>query len=262
MSLADDQSLMWRAITWPTGVADFLACADEPTRTAFERAFADTPGFDRVARVGVYADAYFWRLHGVLADHFGLVAWLLGPARFQNLVTDYVLACPSIDPDIRRYGERFPEFVARRCDIAGLGDVAAIEWAMVRALDAPDERCTTRDELQAVPMDQWPALVLRTVATAHVHACALPFAPLWRAHATEPSPVTPPPTLEPAVDVLVWRAGLDVCWRELAPAEARAIEALIGGIRFDALCERVGRAEPVVAWLQRWLDDGLIAHPP
>ena len=258
MSLADDQALLWRAITWPTGVADFLARTDDHTRAAFARAFAETPAFDRIARVGVYAEAYFWRLHGVLTDHFGLVAWLCGPARFHNLVTDYVLACPSIYPDIRRYGERFPGFVATHPDTAGFADVAAIEWAMVRALDAPDEPCASIEDLQTVPLPDWPALELRAVATARVHACALPFTALWQAHARAPAPTEPPRPLAHPVDVLVWRAGFDVLHREIAADEAQAIAALVGGIRFDALCEVVGSADMVVAWLQRWLADGLV----
>jgi hypothetical protein len=259
MSLADDQALMGRAIRWPTGVADFLAKADANTRAAFTRAFAETPALDRVARVGVYAEAYFWRLHGVLLDHFGLVAWLLGTARFHNLVTDYVLACPSIDPDIRRYGERFPAFVATHADAGGFADVAAIEWAMVRALDAPDEPSATVDDLRAVPLEDWPALELCAVATARVRACALPFTACWQAHANAPAPAVPPATIDPPTHVLVWRAGLDVLHRELEPDEARAIAALITGIRFDALCEAIGSADTVVAWLQRWLADDLVA---
>jgi hypothetical protein len=249
---------MWRAITWPTGVADFLAHADEQTRIAFARELADTPAFDRVARVGVYAEAYFWRLFGVLLDHFGLLAWMVGRARFHNLVTDYVLACPSIEPDIRRYGERFPGFVAQHAAPA-LGDAAAIEWAMVRALDAPDEACARADDLQDVPLSDWPALELRAVATATVHRCALPFSVLWRAHEREPSPADPPTAQEPTIDVLVWRAGLDVMHRELEPDEAKAVRALVGGVRFGVLCDEVGDPQIVARWLQRWLADGLVA---
>lgn len=259
MALRDDQELLWRAMTWPTGVADFLAHADEATRRGFAATFADTPEFDRIARVDVYAQAYFWRLFGVLADHFGMVAWLCGRERFHDLVTDYVLACPSVDPDIRRYGERFPGFVATHAEgarVPGLADAAAIEWAMVRALDAPDEPVATADDLRAVAIEHWPALELRAIDTASVHACALPFAALWRAHRREePVPVEPTPA---PLDVLVWRQGLDVLHRSLPPAEAAAVRALQDGIRFAELCDRVGDAPTVVAWLQRWLADGLV----
>jgi len=247
VALHDQQALLWRAMTWPTGVADFLAHADPETRAAFAATFAETPGFDRIARIGVYAEAYFWRLFGVLADHFGLVAWLCGPARFHNLVTDYVLACPSVDADIRRYGKRLPGFVATHAEgerIPALADAAAIEWAMVRALDAPDEPVATADDLRAVPIDRWPALVLQTVATARVHACALPFTTLWPAFRRGDAAPDPPDTGAP-IDVLVWRQGLEVLHRSLPADEAAAVVAMGDGMRF------VGR--------QRWLADGLVA---
>jgi hypothetical protein len=259
MSLADDQALMWRAIRWPTGVADFLAQADEATRTWFARAFTETDAFDRVARVGVYAEAYYWRLHGVLADHFGLVAWLLGPSRFRNVVTDYVLACPSIDPDIRRYGARFPGFLATHALSAGVADVAAIEWSMVQALDAPDERVLTVDDLRPVPLDAFGAIGLRAVATARLHACALPFSALWSMHGSTPSPTTPPDIRDPAVDVLVWRAGLDPMHRELDADEAAALALVLPGTTFGALCDRTGAPSTVATWLHRWLADELLA---
>ncbi len=261
MSLSDDQALLMRAITWPTGVAEFLAQADAPTRAWFERAFAETPAFDRVARVNVYAEAYFWRLHGVLADHFGLVAWLLGADRFRNVVTDYVLACPSVDPDIRRYGARFPTFLATHAEgarIVGLAEAAAIEWSMVMALDAPDERVATRDDLRALPLDAWPSLRLRAVATARVHACPLPFTRLWLEHASQPSPASPPTPISPAIDVLVWRVDLEPVHRELDRAEASALALVLAGTTFEALCDRIGDPPTVVAWLQRWLDDALL----
>lgn len=262
MSVADDEALFVRAIAWPTGVADFLVQCDDATRAAFERAFVSTPGFDRVARVGVYAEAYYWRLHGVLLDHFGLVAWLLGAARFRNVVTDYVLRCPSVDPDVRRYGGRFAAFLGAHAEgarVPGLAEVAAIEWAMVTALDAPDERVSTADELRAVPMDAWPGLRLRAVATARVLACALPFASLWAEHFDAPGPSVLPDVR--ACDVLVWRRGLDVVHRELDASEARALSLVIAGCSFGELCDRVGEAPVVVGWLQRWLADELLAAP-
>ena len=110
MSLRETQELFWRAITHPTGVTDFLESADETTRRAFEAIFAETPEFSRRERVDVYADGYFHRLHGVLADQFEVGRHLLGADRFNDLVTDYLLAHPSDDPDIRRIGARFPAF--------------------------------------------------------------------------------------------------------------------------------------------------------
>lgn len=257
------QALFWRAITHPTGIADFLRAADEPTRQAFAAAFAGTPGFDATARMEVYADAYFWRLHDVLFDHFGLVAQLLGRDRFRNLATDYVLACPSVDPDIRRFGARLPRFLAGHAEcqrVPGLDTIAAVEWAMVRALDARHGSApTTRAALAAVPLPQWPQLQLRLVDSAALVVTTLPFAALWHsfdrdAIAATPLPVPPP---GPPSAIAVWRERSSVVHRSLGDDEAAALGRVAQGCSFEALCEDHS-PEAVVAWMQRWLDDALL----
>lgn len=259
-TLAETQALFWRAITWPTGVADFLRKSDDATRAAFAATFADSETFAREARVDVYADAYFHRLLGVLGDHFGLVAWLLGPARWNDLVTDYVWQQPSVDPDVRRYGERFAAFVANHREearVPGLAELAAIEWAMVRALDVPQSPALRAATLHALPPERWSELRLVAVQSAAVLPSRLAFTELWRRHGTEPSPVEPPLPGDPHA-VLVWRHGLDVMHRPVDPSEAAALAQLVTGAAFAELC--VDRDPPtLVAWLSRWLQDELLA---
>lgn len=260
-TLAEQQALFWRAITWPTGVADFLRHADEATRAAFAETFDETAAFDRSARVGVYADAYFFRLLGVLRDHFGLVAWLCGAARFNDLVTDYVLQQPSIDPDVRRYGERFPAFVAEHAEarrIVGLAEIAAIEWAMVHALDCVQSPALAASTVRALPPERWALLPLHAVQSAALVTTRLPFADLWRRHPHEPSPSDAPALVDPHA-VLVWRHGLDVMHRVPTPAEATALARVIAGTRFVELCSDHD-APTLVQWLQRWMGDELLAE--
>lgn len=256
------QALMWRAITWPTGVADFLAHADDDTRAAFARTFAETAAFDRGARVGVYAEAYFWRLHGVLTDHFGIVAWLLGPARFHNLVTDYVLACPPVDPDIRRYGERLPGFVASHAvtqSIPDLAEIAALDWAMVCALDRPQADPLALADLAQVPLPEWPELRLRTVQSACVLPLHRALAPMLVALASGQAPPADPPGR--ARMAIVWRAGFDVRARVADDDEAEALARLIEGARFVELCEAPGLdATTVAGWVARWVGEGVLAR--
>jgi len=64
---------------------------------------------------------------------------------------------------------------------------------------------------------------------------------------------------------LVFRREHGVFFRALEPVEALASALLADGARFDALCERLGAqgAEPaaILAWLERWIEDGLIRRP-
>src|SRR5690606_17291571 len=57
-ALAETQALMWRAISFPTGVADMLAAASSTVRDRYAAMFAETPGFTRVERLSVYANDY------------------------------------------------------------------------------------------------------------------------------------------------------------------------------------------------------------
>ena len=254
------QGLFHRAIVHPTGIDAFLRQADANTRLAFEAAFDDTSTFDRRARLTVYADAYFWRLHGVLTDHFGLVAWLLGPARFRNLVTDYVLHCPSTDPDIRRFGAKFAAFIATHTEHTRIGDLAslaAIEWAMVRALDIPQPTVLRSDRLATLPPAEWPQMRLQAVPSAFIGGCRHDFAALWAAHGAARSPdFIPTPTA--TGHVLVWRQGHDVLHRSVDAREAAALSQVCGGVEFATLCEDLD-ATIAVGWLSRWLADGVLA---
>lgn len=259
------QALFSRAITHPTGIADFLAESDDATRELFAATLAQTLEFDRLGRMSVYADAYFWRLHDVLGDHFEHVAWLLGRDRFRNVATDYVLRCPSEDPDIRRFGARFPGFLAthaeaRRC--AGLAEIAAAEWAMVRALDLAQPPAMTEADLAAVPIDAWPAMVLVPVPSAWIGPVPADFDALWQRRAKdEPAPEVV--DLPVDAEVLVWRndvGGFAVTHRMLARDEATAWRSVAASAPFAALFEIAADPMTAVQWLRGWIASGSIAR--
>jgi hypothetical protein len=266
-SLAALQDLFWRAITFPTGVADMLENADEDTREAFGAAFVETPGFSKIERMEVYANDYYWRLAGVLEEHFPMVAWMLGHVDFHNLVTDYVLVCPSRDPDLREFSRGFPSFLAEHEEGLAqpeLVEVARVELDRVRVLTLPDERPLTIEALEAVALDEWPELRFQASASVRLHALRRAFTPMYGlcregwslADARQRYPARPS-------HVLVWRRSLSTVHRDLEVAEARALAALIVGRSFTEICAtaaRDGGATPaeVASWLRRWVDDGLI----
>lgn len=258
------QDLFGRAITHPTGVADFLAAADDATRAAFAASVDETAAFDRAARMSVYADAYFWRLHDVLADHFDHVAWLLGRDRFRNLATDYVLQHPSRDPDVRRFGARLPDFLATHVEATrcrGIAEIAAVEWAMVRALDVPQAPATSLASLAGVAVDAWPTMVLVPVASAWIGPAPRDFDALWRARAEGgATPLRPDAAID--ASVLVWRCDRDdfaIQHRTLSDREATAWRAVIGGEPFAAWCEHAEDPSIAVQWLRAWISAGAIA---
>jgi len=268
VNLAQTQALMWRAIRWPTGVEGFLAQADVDTRRAFAQTFAQSPSFGRVARVQVYAEAYFWRLYEVALDQYPVTAWLAGGVPFHDLVTDFVLAHPSGTPDIRRFAASLPPMLrthALATQHPGLADVAAVDWAISDAVDGADEPRLRAEALQAIDPHDWPATRLRLTATAALVECALPYGALrkaWAADDDVPAYESAPATM------LVWRqADHGVYQRTLGAPEARALRALQQGFTFAQACDAAAghdatdaSAADVAGWLRRWLEDGLLAR--
>lgn len=263
-----EQALWWRAITWPTGIDDFLAKADPATREAFAATFVGDGALDARRRMTVYAESYFWRLAEVLREQYRGLAWLLGAARFHDFVTDFVWQQPSRSPDVRRYGAGLPDFLATHPLEAaheGLAELSRVERAIVEAIDVPDEPLVGRAELAAVPVEHWPALRLTTAAHVRVlttrRSYPRTFA-AWRAE--DPSPPSVPPLPEDGpFHVLVWRKDLEVFHRGLEPAAAAALRAAGKGETFEAMCAAALCVAPeldpgtIVGWLARWLDDGL-----
>lgn len=268
MSLAEIQQLFWRAITWPTGIDDFLAQTDASTREAFERTFAGTKGFEARERMQVYAEAYFWRLFEVLREQFERTAWLCGPDPFHDLVTDYLLAQPSTEPDISLIGRSFPAFVESHPQERrrpGLSDVARLEWQIFETIDREDEPALAAPSLASVPLERWPQLRFIVRSTTHLVPCRLPFSALAAAHERGEPPPSAHQTPSESAAVLVWREGFGVLHRTPSPAEARALASLVNGRSFAEICDaaagvRANEATPqdVVRWLHRWLRAGLV----
>lgn len=266
--LQREQVLWWRAITWPTGIDDFLANADAATREAFAATFVGDAALDARRRMTVYAESYFWRLAEVLREQYRVLAWLLGAARFHDFVTDFVWQRPSRSPDVRRFGAGLPEFLASHpleAAHGGLAELARVERAIVEAIDVPDEPRVGRAELAAVPVERWPALLLTTAAHVRVLTTRRSYPRAFAAwRAAEPSPTDVPALPEDGpFAVLVWRRELEVYHHAIEPTAAAALGAARDGGTFEAMCEAALAVDPgldprtIVGWLARWLDDGL-----
>lgn len=266
MDLAELQELFVRALSWPTGVADFLAHADAETVVAFHDAFAETPEFSRVDRVDIYAESYFWRLFETLKAQFSVTAWLAGEAGFRNLVTDYVLARPSRDPDLRRFGASFPGFLSAHPIVQAhpyLPYSSEVELTMMHLLDAADITPLALEAVAAIPAPRWPELRFVPAPTLSLMASPWRFSP-WSEACRRGRQASEAP-LEAAahnVHTLVWRERMHVMHRSVSPAEAEALATMIAGGTFDEVCAAAdasgAKGEAVAAWLRRWIEAELL----
>jgi hypothetical protein len=290
------ESLFWALITAPEGVRPGL---DDLVRRGVA-APGDLDGMidggekmTPADRLDVYANMYFFRLLDCLKEDFPKLLEALGPGRFHNLMTDYLLARPSAHPSLRYVGARLPDFLAehalgRECPV--LADLARLEWARADLFDAADAVPLTREHLASLPQDEAGDIHLKLVPALALLTLEHDAPRVWHAmndrsksraardeeHPGDAGPTclhegeadAPPlPESSPRrTRVRVWRQVFAVFHRPIGDDEAASLEAIRAGDSLGRIAQRLsaGRTERqatdlVGGLLQSWIDDGLLS---
>jgi hypothetical protein len=298
--LAGTQTLFWALITAPEGVRpglDELVRSGDADPGDLDAMIEGSAALSPADRLDIYANMYFFRLLDCLKEDFPKLLEAVGEARFHNLATDYILACPSEHPSLRFVGARLPGFLAghalgRECP--ALVDLARLEWTRADLFDTVDAAPLTRAHLAALPQDEAGDVRLRPVPAFALVSLDHDAPRLWRemkeraearresehtaslAHeqaaacAHEQAAAAPPlPSLRPRrTHVRVWRQGFTVYHRAIDEDEAASLRALQQGDPLGVIAQRLsaGRAADQATALfgrmfQSWIDDGLLAAP-
>lgn len=92
-------------------------------------------------RLSVYRNTFASNLANALRLSFPAVHRLVGAEFFEGAAQIFAHECPPHSAYLDEYGSEFPDFLARfapAASLAYLADVARLEWAVNRALHAPD----------------------------------------------------------------------------------------------------------------------------
>ena len=272
LDLAHTERLLSELIRAPSGVEEALR---QDGGGALEAQLHATVSGDdeRPAelRLGVYANAYFYRLLDCLREDYGALAAALGEGYFHDAMALYLLACPSRHPSIRYAGDRVSGFLrdhpsaqVLRKRFPWAADLAALEWALQSAFDARDAEPLTAQDVAGTPPEQWAGIVLLADPSLQLLELEWPLVALRRAfEREEPLAVE---SLDPAREtVLVWRLREQPAYRRLDPDEAAALGRVAAGTRFGEVCELAARfvgpdeaPGRAAQWLSRWVQDGCL----
>jgi hypothetical protein len=269
------QRRIWRWLTAPSGVRAALAEEGDPDGASLAAVVRGDARCSALARLEIYANAYFQRVHDALAEDHAALAAALGAGWFHDLVTAYLLAHPPAHPSLRFAGSELARFLdagvgaapfRRRFPFAA--DLARLEWALSFAFDAADAEPLRREDLAAIPLAEWEHLVLALHPSLQTLRLAWPVAALREAFDAHGAARVRAPASPEACAVVVWRRGERVFFRTAEPLELELLEAARAGARFGALCaaaarEVGGATAPARAasWLAAWVGAGLLARP-
>ncbi len=217
----------------------------------------------------VYDNAYTLRLLEVLAEDFPALHSLLGDQKFEQALRAYLAAHPSHHPSIRWLGRHLAAWLARTepwSDHLEIADMAAFEWALGLAFDAPDAPVLESETLAGLAADEWPAMTLAFHPAFGTVDLLWDVAPFQQIVARGDTPDCAPSQLERPSTWAVWRDpdSLTVFYRRLEEDDSRALGAAREGATFADLCallaETTGEQAAAYAagMLKGWIDSGWI----
>lgn len=259
--MADNKSdllqLQQNLMAWLTGTSDDIR--DQVVGT-------EKVGID--IRLGIYGNAYTMRLIEAMMEAFPAVHTLLGDDGFMEMAKEYVRNNPSQHFSIRWFGHQLSSFLAQQSpwkETLVLSEMAAFEWRLRDAFDAPDFTPVTMEEIQLIPPENWASMQFKLNPTLQRLELHWNVTELWQAIDEEQEPF-PPEQFEIPVSWEIWRkSDLRTYYRSLDVDEAWALDAAKEGASFAEICgglnewiDEQNAPQRAASFVARWCDDELI----
>ena len=218
----------------------------------------------------VYDNAYSLRLLEVLAEDFSALHTLLGDQKFEQAMRAYLADHPSQHTSIRWLGRHPTEWLGRTepwRDHRELADMAAFEWALGLAFDAPDAPVLESETLADVAASEWPSIIFSFHPAFRTVDLLWDIIPFQQIVTRDDTPTAAPMPLEHPATWAVWRDpdSLSVCYSQLDKGEAKALNAAREGATFADLCTLLAEtadetvdenaAAHAAGMLKSWIDN-------
>ncbi|HET7136071.1 MAG TPA: DNA-binding domain-containing protein [Casimicrobiaceae bacterium] len=191
-------------------------------------------------RLAVHRQTFEGALTNALRTAFPAVRRLLGDECFTGAAWHYVHVDPPRSAWLDEYGATFPAFLASFAPVGALGylaDVARVEWAVNRALHAPDAPALDVVALAGVPEHARASLAFVAHPAIDVVACRHPADTIWRAVLAQDDEALAALDVRPDPAVLLVERndrGVDVT--RIPPSQARlTVDLLSGAMLADAI---------------------------
>ncbi len=142
-------------------------------------------GLDPRARLALYRHHVLTTLTATLESAFPVVCQLVDKRFFAYAADAFIREHPPAGPCLVEYGAVFPEFLEGFPACQGypyLPDMARLEWAVHQAARVAEVRSLDRARLDAIPLDDLPALRFLMDATLSYVSSPWPVDRIWRAH--------------------------------------------------------------------------------
>lgn len=254
--LSDAQHLMQKAI--------LLGKHFDSQPDSWIRAKAQFPANDQL---GVYINAYRYRLYDVTAEDYPVLAYYLGKEAFDALIKDFVNNTPSRYLNIGRYAADLPGFLMQDASADLLAcELAILENAISQLQDPEETIALSPQDLEGMSAEALMEEILYPRKAMQLFSFAYPVNDYYIAVREEKNPL--PPEMKKSF-VAVFRHE-DSVWRmALEEQEFQLLQKLFSGLPIGKALEQL-QAEldlpeeelslHLSHWFSRWIRNGLLAR--
>jgi uncharacterized protein (UPF0276 family) len=222
--------------------------------------------FSAKDQLGVYVNAYRYRLHDVTAEDYPVLKYYLGDNVFDELIKDFVNKVQSQHFNVGRYAAQLPAFLmCHACGDTIACEIAALENAVSQLVDPEETIPLEPAHLEGLTADDLMEIILYPRKALLLFAFAYPVNKYYLA-VKEEKPSKPPAFQKEFIAVFrhentVWRM-------ELAEYEYYLLQKLFSGIpigeAIENLQSELNLTEDTLSphlshWFSRWIRNGLLA---
>ena len=139
-------------------------------------------GISAQDRLNIYRSNVYGSLSRALAQAYPVVLQVIGEENFRSLSRAYIQAYPPSQAHLATYGSRLAAFVSTfepAQEIPYLSDLAALEWAQIKAYFASPARTLDYEALQNLSPERRPQVVFDLAPSATVLMSEFPILKIW-----------------------------------------------------------------------------------
>jgi hypothetical protein len=218
----------------------------------FEEAIQEQAPLAKRDRVGIYSNAWFYRLEESLKDDYSALARVLGRKRFSQLVTDYLRSHPSSSYTLNQAGRFLPDFLRDwQCPSKKewYVDLAFLEKILFQTYFSMDPQPWSLESLGSASVEEMENLSLITESSVSIFESNWSIDEVWKRKRSEPREIKR--------RCLIYRRGFEVQLKVLRAHEFRVLQKINSGIRLGELLS-LFPSEKTIRRISIWAASGII----
>ena len=204
-------------------------------------------GLDAESRIQIYRNNLRGGFLKALTLEFPVIHRLVGEDYFRQLALQFQANHPSRSGNLLQIGQGFPPFLSGLMEgtpYSYLSDVAALEWAYLESVDAPEATPTDTTVLLQFSRDTYSELRFTLHPACRFVRSAYPVLRIWQVNQSEAA-LTEIIDLASGPDhILVRRSAEGVELQRLPPGDFALLLALANGATLWDACDAAFEADP------------------